>query len=103
MQDILKKYLIFDSNLYELNKGIKLDALFSIYGSVQDQANNKVLTPQSSFLAKPSVNYISVSSIPSSTFASSTALSSTQDVVPYQIFTADGYNNIISFVFFLSK
>lgn len=78
-----KEYVIFNSNLYEGNKGIRLDNLFTVANSgftPSEKLNNKTLGPNPDYEIKiPDALYVSLSSIPNSYFASSSALSA---VVP---------------------
>jgi hypothetical protein len=74
-----KEYLIFDSDLYEKNKGLRLDHLFTVANTGFTLAQK--LTPPTK--SNPDYNvslmenlYILTSAIPSSYFASSSALSS---------------------------
>jgi hypothetical protein len=74
-----KEYLIFDSNLYEKNKGLRLDHLFTV-ANTGFTLTEKLAPPAKS---NPDYNvslmenlYILTSAIPSSYFASSSALSS---------------------------
>jgi len=81
------EYLVFDSNLYDGKKGIKLDSLFSI-------------TPDFNKINHPSEEvYIAVSSIASSGFISSSALSASyaDGIFVNQIVTATDYASITSF------
>ena len=82
-----EEILIFDSNLYEDGKGIKLDSLFSITPYF-----NKKILPSSTV-------YASISSIPSSVFLSSQTLSSTysEGIFENQILTKSAYLSVINF------
>jgi hypothetical protein len=83
-----EEYLVFDSDLYVDNKGVKLDELMSITPTF-----NKIVN-----LAQPTV-YIANTSIPSSYFLTSPALSSVypDGIFKNQIFTATTYSPITSF------
>lgn len=82
-----EEHLVFDSNLYDGSRGIKLDELFSItpnFSRVND-AND--------------LYYICLSSISSTVFSSSSSLSSTYSdgIYKNQIITLSGYTNAIAF------
>jgi hypothetical protein len=83
-----EEYLVFDSDLYVDNKGLKLDELFSVTPSF-----NKIVNS-----AQPTV-FVANSSIPSSFFTSSSALSSkyTDGIFKNQVFTQTTYGQLTSF------
>lgn len=83
-----EEYLVFNSDLYKDNKGVKLDELFSISPNF-----NKVVDP-----SKPVV-YAATSSLPSSTFSSSTTLSSvySDGIFANQILTETNYLSVFNF------
>lgn len=76
-----REYMIFDSNLYETNKGIRLDLLYTLANSDLDTNAKKVagtnpLGPSSEFYGEtPDIVYTSEENVLSSAFASSSALS----------------------------
>ena len=76
-----REYLIFDSALYERDKGIRLDHLFSLANAKVDTIKEKLagtnpLGPSAEYYAEvPSSIYITTSSIDGSFFTSSSALS----------------------------
>lgn len=74
-----KEYIIFDSNLYEENKGIRLDHLFTVANTGYSPANilqDRKIGPDPDFtIDVPDPLYISLSSIPTSYFTNSSALS----------------------------
>lgn len=82
-----EEYLIFNSDLYVDNKGLKLDDLFSITPYF-----NKSITPS------PTV-HVTLSSIPGSTFATSSLLSATytDGIFQNQILTNTNYLSVINF------
>lgn len=97
------EYLIFDSNLYEKNKGIRLDHLFTL-------ANNNLTTAQKlddkpqftgpGFTVEvPEPVYITITPIPASTFSSSPALSTTftNDIQEFDIIDQTIYSSITSY------
>lgn len=75
------EYLIFDSNLYERNKGIRLDHLFTIsngeYTTAQKLASTPPFPGPNFDIQTPETVYLAMTAIPGSAFTSSTALSST--------------------------
>lgn len=81
------EYLVFDSNLYTPNKGIKLDELFSITPHF-----NRKNTASSTV-------YVSTSSINSTFFTNSTALSTTyvDGIYVNQILNQTDYNTLVTF------
>jgi len=82
-----EEYLVFDSDIYVSNKGVKLDELFTITPYF-----NKVIEPS------PTV-YAATSSIPSSYFLTSPTLSSTykDGIFENQILTQTNYLSVINF------
>ena len=88
-----EEYLVFDSNLYETNKGIRLDQLFSITPSF-----NRVNLPVSP------VVYVAVSAVPAAFFSTSTTLSATypdgiflnQILTTSEYLTARAFNSTLS-------
>lgn len=95
-----QEYLLFDSKLYETNKGIRLDTLFTLKGSdsLTDQASNK--TPDKSFSNYIDQNtvYCANSSIPGSFFTGYTELSAVLSAGTYtnEIFSKPVYDTIVS-------
>ena len=79
-----KEFLVFDSQLYEKNRGIRLDHLFTLAKTDltdKQKVSNKPVWPGSDFTAEiPEAVYISTSALPSSIFSSSSSLSSTFSV-----------------------
>ena len=82
-----EEYLIFDSDLYETNKGLRLDLLYTITPYF-----NKTIDPS------PTV-YVATSSIPASYFSSSTTLSATykDGIFQNQILTKTNYLSVINY------
>jgi hypothetical protein len=74
------EYLIFSSELYEKNRGIRLDHLFTISkaGLTDEQkiSNTPVWGGADFTIETPATVYIATSALPSSTFTGSSALSS---------------------------
>jgi hypothetical protein len=80
------EYLIFDSNLYTPNKGIKLDDLFSI-------------TPYFNRINQPSASvYVAVSAVSNSFFTSSITLSATypDGIYVNQILSSTDYLSVLN-------
>jgi hypothetical protein len=103
-----KEYLIFDSNLYKKDHGIKIDDLFTLQGSDTFREQKELDTPNKDFtkdIVKDTV-FVATSSIPGSLFLSSSALSSTfydnitgsfTSISANDIFTGDFYNALTQF------
>ena len=94
-----EEYLIFDSNLYEKNKGIRLDYLFTIRNSeytTQQKLNDAPPFPGPNFnIEEPASVFITIDEISPGTFSSSTTLSSTLssgmqelDIIDSDLYTA---------------
>jgi hypothetical protein len=98
-----KEFLVFDSNLYEKNKGIRLDHLFTLAKAGltdKQKVSNKPVWPGADFTVEtPQTVYISTSTISSSVFSSSSSLSSVFDVgLPeFEIVDKTLYSSITSF------
>lgn len=94
-----QEYLIFDSNLYVKNQGIRLDHLFSLQASdtlsEQIEFNNKSKDFSNYNKADESL-YIATSSIPSTYFStiSSVSASLEEGIFVNQIFSKDVYDVI---------
>lgn len=75
-----EEYLIFDSNIYEKNRGVRLDHLFTLAKAGLTDAqkiSNTSSTPGPDFVVEtPNAVFVATSAIPSSLFATSSALSS---------------------------
>lgn len=74
-----KEYLIFDSRIYEQNRGIRLDHLFTVansnYTLSEKLAENKYSNPDYEVTLRENV-YVSLSNISKTYFATSSSLSS---------------------------
>lgn len=100
-----KEFLIFDSNLYERGKGIRLDLLYTLANTNLDTAAKKVkgenpLGPGAEYYADTrEAVYIATSDIDSSIFSSSSALSGqlTQGIENFEIVDKDLYDTITTF------
>ena len=96
-----KEYLIFDSNLYQKDYGIKLDDLFTLQNSDTYKEQKDLKTPNKDFtkeIDNSETVYTSTSAIPGSLFSSISSLSSALEdgISANNIFTDDFYEEIIS-------
>ena len=96
-----KEYLIFDSNLYKKDYGIKLDDLFTLQNSDTYKEQKDLKTPNKDFtkvIDNSETVYTTTSSIPGSFFTSISSLSSALQggISANNIFTDDFYQEIIS-------
>lgn len=98
-----QEYLIFDSNLYEENKGIRLDVLFSVYntGLTQTQRVDGKSRSQDvgAYVSTHPTVYVTLSTIPYTLFSSSSSLSAlfVEDIYCYQVLDCETYNDVINF------
>ena len=100
-----REYMIFDSDLYEINKGIRLDLLYTLANTDLDSNAKKVAGtnprgPSTEFYGEtPESIFTATSSILSSTFASSTSLSAVfkDGIEQFELFDKTLFNSIISF------
>jgi hypothetical protein len=104
-----KEFLIFDSKLYEKNRGIRLDHLFTLSKAGltdKQKVSNKPTWPGADFTAEiPEAVFISTSALNSSIFSSSSSLSSTfsEGLSELEIVDSSLYNSITSFSTSLSS
>lgn len=96
-----KEYLIFDSNLYQKDYGIKLDDLFTLQNSDTFKEQKDLNTPNKDFtkeIDNTETVYIATSSIDGSLFSSISSLSSALEngISANDIFTDGFYNEIES-------
>ena len=96
-----REYLIFNSNLYVMDQGIRLDALMTLNGTdtIKDQAAGKTANPGfTQYVPQQTAVYIATSAIDSSYFTSISALSAglSGGVFTNEIFGSDVYNLIIN-------
>tara|TARA_R110000868_G_scaffold113045_1_gene303785 strand:+ start:44 stop:1039 length:996 start_codon:yes stop_codon:yes gene_type:complete len=94
-----QEYLLFDSNLYIKNQGIRLDHLFSLQNSdsLQQQVEfNNESKDFSNYITENETLYISTSAIPGTYFSTISALSASLEDGTFQnqIFSKDVYNTI---------
>tara|TARA_R100000808_G_C2154585_1_gene165653 strand:+ start:5635 stop:6819 length:1185 start_codon:yes stop_codon:yes gene_type:complete len=100
-----REYLIFDSNMYETNKGIRLDLLYTLANTDLDTNAQKVagtnpLGPGAEFYGTtPESIFVCTSALLSSVFTSSSALSSTfgSGIEKFDLFDQSIYSNITSY------
>jgi hypothetical protein len=95
-----KEYLIFDSNLYQKDYGIKLDDLFTLQNSDTFLQQKDLFTPNKDFtkeIDNSETVYISTSSISGSLFSSISSLSSALEngISANNIFTDTFYEEIV--------
>jgi hypothetical protein len=94
------EYLVFDSNLYEIGRGIRLDTLYTVAGNGFRQVEGYgPISAMQQIVDKPDNVYIVMKEIPSTIFTSSSALSGTfTDNIPTMtIFTDQVYTDITTF------
>jgi len=95
-----QEYLIFDSNMYKRNYGIKLDELFTLQNSdtFKEQKDLRTRNPDFTKLVEDNTVYISISGVPGSLFTGISSLSSAllSGIDAYDIFTSSFYTNIIT-------
>lgn len=98
-----REFLIFDSNLYERNKGIRLDHLFTVanseYTTTQKLANTPPAPSINTQHETPNSVWIATQPILSSTFTTSSALSADikSNIDVFDIIDGTIYNSITSF------
>jgi hypothetical protein len=99
-----KEYLIFDSDIYDKNKGVRLDTLFTVANSgytPSEKLQNKRQGPQpDSEIKLPDSLFVSLSTIPKNYFSSSSSLSSVvpeEGIQTMQIIDKTTYDLITSF------
>ena len=100
-----REYMIFDSRLYEMNKGIRLDLLYTLANTDLDTNAKKIagtnpLGPSSEFYVEtPESIFTATSSILSAAFAASPTLSSTftGGIDQFELFDKSLYSSITSF------
>jgi len=100
-----KEYLIFDSNLYEKDKGIRLDLLYTLANSNLDTAAKKVkgenpLGPGAEFYGDtPETVFVAIDTLDSDTFTNSTTLSAQlkDGIEDFEIVDKTLYDSIVSF------
>jgi hypothetical protein len=95
-----KEYLIFDSNLYRKDYGIKLDDLFTLQNSDTYKEQKDLNTPNKDFtkeIDNSETVYTSTSAIPGSLFSSISSLSSALEngISANNIFTDTFYEEIV--------
>ncbi len=96
-----KEYLIFDSNLYQKNYGIKVDDLFTLQNSSTFAEQKELQTPNKDFTKTINIKetvFAATSAIPGSVFSSISSLSSALEngIASNDIFAEDFYNEIVT-------
>ena len=96
-----KEYLIFDSNLYKKDYGIKIDDLFTLQNSSTFDEQKELKTPNKDFTKSINTKetvFAATSAIPGSLFSSISSLSSALEngISANDIFAEDFYSEIIS-------
>lgn len=100
-----QEYLIFDSNLYENKKGIRLDLLYTLANTDLNTNARKVagtnpIGPDSEFYGETAETiFVATSSLHSTVFSSSSALSATfsSGINQFELFDDTLYGSITSF------
>jgi hypothetical protein len=98
-----REYLIFDSNLYERNKGIRLDYLFTIANTErtpeQKVSNSPAVPDPNHNISTPDTVFIATSGIAGSLFSSSSGLSAlfSAGVDQFDILDRTLYSSITGF------
>jgi len=98
-----EEYLIFDSRIYETNKGVRLDHLFTLARAGmtdQQKVDNAPKWPGPDFVVDiPQTVYISTSAINGATFTASTTLSSlfVSGITEFEIVDKTLYSSITAF------
>lgn len=98
-----REYLIFDSNLYEKNKGIRLDYLFTVANSErtpEQKVSNEPAVPDPNYsISTPNSVFIATSPVASAVFSSSPSLSSlfSAGIDQFDILDQTLYSSITSF------
>ncbi len=96
-----KEYLIFDSNLYKKDYGIKIDDLFTLQNSETFAEQKELKTPNKDFTKSINTKetvFTATSAIPGSLFSSISSLSSALEngIASNDIFAEDFYNEIVT-------
>lgn len=98
-----REYLIFDSNLYEPNKGLRLDHLFTV-ANTGFTLSQKLAQPARSnpdfTVDIPQALYVSLSAIPQSYFSASSSLSSAvaaDGIYEMQVIDKEAYDAFVNY------
>ena len=98
-----REYLIFDSNLYEPNKGLRLDHLFTVANS-GFSLTQRLAPPARSdpdfTVDIPTALYVSLSAIPQSYFSGSSSLSSavaSDGIYEMQVIDKEAYDEFVNY------
>ena len=97
-----QEYLIFDSNLYEKNKGIRLDVLYTLSNpaltldrKIKAETTSHSTSP---YIEPPPTEYVCTSAVPASYFAQIPSLSAdfTDGIFAFQLFDYSTYNAVLT-------
>jgi hypothetical protein len=98
-----EEYVIFDSQIYERDKGIRMDNLFSVYSAgltpSQKAAGRSMGQDVGAYISTNPTVYVSMSSVPSSLFASSSSLSANlpNGIDCFQILDCELYTSVVTY------
>lgn len=99
-----KEYIIFDSRLYEANKGIRMDHLFTVANTnytASEILQNRKIGPDPDFVVDiPEPLFISLSAIPQSYFSAASSLSSqvpVDGITKMQLINASTYFQLTAY------
>ena len=98
-----REYLIFDSNLYEPNKGLRLDHLFTVANSGFSLTQRLAPPARSNpdfTVDIPTALYVSLSAIPQSYFSGSSSLSSavaSDGIYEMQVIDKEAYDEFVNY------
>lgn len=97
-----EEFLVFDSNLYERNKGLRLDYLFTLANptlTLEQKADHTIQSPEAAYyINEPKTMYISTSGVPGSYFSLLPELSSIFEngIFQNQIFDQSTYTTVVT-------
>ena len=98
-----REYLIFDSNLYEPNKGLRLDHLFTVANSGFSLTQRLAPPARSNpdfTVDIPTALYVSLTAIPQSYFSGSSSLSSavaSDGIYEMQVIDKEAYDEFVNY------
>lgn len=97
-----QEYLIFDSNLYEKNKGIRLDVLYTLSNpnlTLERKINSQTTSRSTSpYIEPPPAEYVCISAVNTSYFAQIPSLSAdfVDGLFEFQLLDASTYNQVLT-------
>lgn len=97
-----QEYLIFDSNLYEKNKGIRLDVLYTLSNpnlTLERKINSQTTSRSTSpYIEPPPAEYVCISAVDASYFAQIPSLSAdfADGIFEFQLFDSSTYNQVLT-------